>query len=54
MAPAEIPLIRNAKLLQFTAVGIDLVPTRHLPAELPIAANKGGGTEPMSEATRSV
>jgi hypothetical protein len=25
------------------------VPTRHLPAELPIAANKGGGTEPMSE-----
>src|SRR5437764_9002549 len=49
LAPAEIPLIRNAKLLQFTAAGIDWVPTRHLPAELPIAANKGGGTEPMSE-----
>jgi hypothetical protein len=49
LAPAEIPLIRNARLLQFTAAGIDWVPTRHLPAELPIAANKGGGTEPMSE-----
>ena len=49
LAPAEIPLIRNAKLLQFTAAGIDWVPTRHLPAELPIAANKGGGTEPMFE-----
>ena len=43
IGPAEIPLIRNAKLLQFTAAGIDWVPTRHLPAELPIAANKGGG-----------
>ena len=49
LAAAEIPLIRNARLLQFTAAGIDWVPTRHLPAGLPIAANKGGGTEPMSE-----
>src|SRR5438045_2647706 len=45
----EIPLIRNARLLQFTAAGIDWVPTRGLPPELPVAANKGGGTEPMSE-----
>jgi phosphoglycerate dehydrogenase-like enzyme len=35
--------------LQFTAAGIDWVPTRGLPPGLPVAANKGGGTEPMSE-----
>src|SRR5437588_12873455 len=45
----EIPLIRKARLLQFTAAGIDWVPTRGLPPELPVAANKGGGAEPMSE-----
>src|ERR1700739_1426198 len=45
----EIPLIRNAKLLQFPAAGVDWVPTRDLPEELPVAANKGGGAEPMSE-----
>src|ERR1700720_752686 len=49
LQPDEIPLIRNARLLQFTAAGIDWVPTRNLPRELPIAANKGGGAEPMSE-----
>ena len=35
--------------LQFTAAGVDWVPTRDLPWELPVAANKGGGAEPMSE-----
>src|SRR5713226_5172017 len=49
LRPDEIPLIRNARLLQFTAAGIDWVPTRSLPPELPIAANKGGGAEPMAE-----
>jgi len=49
MHPDEIQLIRNARLLQFTAAGVDWVPTRDLPRELPIAANKGGGAEPMSE-----
>jgi glycerate dehydrogenase len=49
LTPAEIALIGNARLLQFTAAGVDWVPTRGLPAELPVAANKGGGTEPMSE-----
>src|SRR4029077_18710489 len=34
----EIPLIRNARLLQFTAAGVDWVPTRDLPSELPVAA----------------
>jgi len=49
LRPDEIPLIRNARLLQFTAAGVDWVPTRDLPWELPVAANKGGGAEPMSE-----
>src|SRR5262249_22586836 len=49
LQPDEIQLIRNARLLQFTAAGVDWVPTRDLPSELPVAANKGGGTEPMSE-----
>jgi phosphoglycerate dehydrogenase-like enzyme len=49
LRPDEIPLIRNARLLQFTAAGVDWVPTRDLPRELPVAANKGGGTEPMAE-----
>src|SRR5262249_39655860 len=45
----ETPLIRNARLLHFPAAGVDWVPTRDLPSELPVAANKGGGAEPMSE-----
>ena len=49
LEPDEIQLIRNARLLQFTAAGVDWVPTQNLPPELPVAANKGGGAEPMSE-----
>ena len=49
LRPDEILLIRNARLLQFIAAGVDWVPTRDLPRELPVAANKGGGAEPMSE-----
>src|SRR5215472_16910122 len=49
LRPDEIPLIRNARLLQFTAAGVDWLPTRDLPRELRVAANKGGGAEPMSE-----
>jgi hypothetical protein len=47
LRPDKIPLIRNARLLQFTAA--DWVPTRDLPRELLIAANRGAGAEPMSE-----
>ena len=49
LRPDEIPLIAGARLLQFAAAGIDWVPTRGLPPGLPVAANKGGGTEPMAE-----
>ena len=37
LQPDEIPLIRNARLLQFTAAGVDWVPTRRRPRELPVA-----------------
>src|ERR1700758_5350653 len=39
LRPGESALIRTAGLLQFTAAGIDWVPTRDLPAELPVAGN---------------
>src|ERR1700724_339546 len=49
LRPDEILLIRNARLLQFPAAGVDWLALRDLPRELPVAANKGGGAEPMSE-----
>ena len=41
--------IGNARLLQFSAAGVDWVPTRDLPPELPVAGNKGASAEPMAE-----
>jgi phosphoglycerate dehydrogenase-like enzyme len=45
----ELPLIRNARLVQFTAAGIDWVPLDQLPPEVPIASNAGHCAEPMAE-----
>jgi len=49
LRPGESALLRNARLLQFAASGIDWVPTRDLPPELPVAGNKGASAEPMAE-----
>ena len=49
LRPGEAELLRGARLLQFTAAGIDWVPTRDLPPELPVAGNKGASAEPMAE-----
>ncbi len=49
LRPGESALIRNARLLQFSAAGIDWVPTRDLSPELPVAGNKGASAEPMAE-----
>jgi len=49
LRPGEAQLLRNARLLQFTAAGIDWVPTRELPPELSVAGNKGASAEPMAE-----
>jgi phosphoglycerate dehydrogenase-like enzyme len=49
LRPGEAELIGNARLLQFSAAGVDWVPTRDLPPELPVAGNKGASAEPMAE-----
>jgi phosphoglycerate dehydrogenase-like enzyme len=49
LRPGEPALIGNARLLQFSAAGVDWVPTRDLPPKLPVAGNKGASAEPMAE-----
>ena len=49
LLPGEPALIGNARLLQFSAAGVDWVPTRDLPPQLPVAGNKGASAEPMAE-----
>lgn len=49
LRPGESALLRHARLLQFSAAGVDWVPTRDLPPELPVAGNKGASAEPMAE-----
>ncbi len=45
----ETALLGAARLLQFAAAGVDWVPTRDLPPQLPVAGNKGASAEPMAE-----
>jgi phosphoglycerate dehydrogenase-like enzyme len=45
----ELPLLRGARLIQFTSAGIDWVPLSGLPPELPVAKNGGASAEPMAE-----
>lgn len=49
LRPGEAALLRDARLLQFSAAGVDWVPTRDLPPALPVAGNKGASAEPMAE-----
>jgi phosphoglycerate dehydrogenase-like enzyme len=49
LRPGESALLGNARLLQFSAAGVDWVPTRDLPPQLPVAGNKGASAEPMAE-----
>ncbi len=49
LTPAERQMIGNARLLQFTAAGIDWVPLIDLPPGLPVAGNGGASAEPMAE-----
>lgn len=37
------------KLLQFYSAGVDFLPLKHLPSDLPIAGNGGAFAEPMAE-----
>ena len=45
----EDTLIGNARLVQFVTAGVDYIPLRQFPADLPIAANGGAYAEPMAE-----
>jgi phosphoglycerate dehydrogenase-like enzyme len=49
LEPDELPLLRGARLIQFTSAGIDWVPLNELPPELPVACNGGASAEPMAE-----
>jgi len=54
LSAAERQMIGNARLLQFTAAGIDWVPLLDLPAGLPVAGNGGASAEPMAEHVMAV
>ena len=49
LRPDELPLIAEARLLQFFSAGVDFIPLSKLPAGLPVAANRGAFAEPMAE-----
>jgi len=49
LTPDELALIHQVRLLQFYTAGVDFIPLQALPAELPIAANRGASAEPMAE-----
>ena len=45
----EPPLLRRVRLVQFLSAGIDYIPLRDLPAEIPLASNAGAYAQPMAE-----
>jgi phosphoglycerate dehydrogenase-like enzyme len=49
LSAAERQMIGQARLLQFTAAGIDWLPLLDLPPRLPVAGNGGASAEPMAE-----
>lgn len=49
LTEAELPLIADARLLQFYSAGVDFIPLQALPERLPIANNGGAFAGPMAE-----
>ena len=45
----EWPCLAGARLLQMLPAGVDFMPLRDLPPELPVAGNGGASAEPMAE-----
>src|SRR5262249_24578761 len=45
----EIDLIRDVRLVQFLAAGVDFIPLDQLPPRVPLASNAGGSAESMAE-----
>src|SRR4051812_2967536 len=48
LRPGEAELIRHVRLVQFLTAGVDFVPLRDLPPEVPVASNGGAYSEPMA------
>jgi phosphoglycerate dehydrogenase-like enzyme len=49
LRPSEASLLRRARLIQFLSAGIDYIPLRDLPPEVPLASNAGAYAQPMAE-----
>lgn len=49
LRPEELPLLAHARLIQFLSAGLDYLPLRQLPANVPVAKNAGAWAEPMAE-----
>ena len=49
LSPSELPLLKGARLIQFTSAGIDWIPLNDLPPGVPVASNAGASSEPMAE-----
>jgi glycerate dehydrogenase len=49
LRPGEAALLGRARLIQFVTAGVDYIPLKDLPAEVPVAANGGAYAEPMAE-----
>ena len=45
----EVELIRDARLVQFVAAGVDFIPLDQLPPQVPLASNAGAQAESMAE-----
>ena len=45
----EWPFLAGARLLQMMPAGVDFMPLRDLPPDLPVAGNGGANAEPMAE-----
>lgn len=49
LRPEELPLLRQARLIQFLSAGIDYIPLNKLPPEIPLAGNGGAYAQQMAE-----
>jgi phosphoglycerate dehydrogenase-like enzyme len=49
LRPGELALIAKVRLVQFVSAGVDFIPFKDFPPEVPVAGNRGAYAEPMAE-----